>query len=98
MEDLLSRDRTLENEEYPQDYFVKIENDPHRIGRITINRQEKGPSSQHPLIYNIEIDIVGTESKKIWYHVDRLFNFEDKNEGIDAAVQRLAQFLRTSSN
>ncbi|RLA61974.1 MAG: hypothetical protein DRQ88_00695 [Epsilonproteobacteria bacterium] len=72
-------------EEYPQDYFVKIENEEHHLGRITINR------ASH---FNVEIDIVQKESKKIFQHVDMLFNIEDKTEAIDSGVQVLAKFLK----
>jgi len=71
-------------EEYPQDYFVKIENEEHHLGRITLNK------AKH---FNVEIDIVQKESKKIFRHVDILFNIEDKTEAIDSGVQVLAKFL-----
>lgn len=72
-------------EEYPQDYFVKIENEEHHLGRITINRAK---------LFNVEIDIVQKESKKIFHHVDMLYNIEDKTEAIDSGVQVLAKFLK----
>lgn len=74
-------------EEYPQDYFVKIENEEHHIGRITLNKAKS---------FNVEIDIVQKESKKIFQHVDMLFDFEDKTEAIDSGVQVLAKFLKKS--
>jgi hypothetical protein len=74
-------------EEYPQDYFVKIENEEHHIGRITLNKVKS---------FNVEIDIVQKESKKIFQHVDILFDIEDKTEAIDSGVQVLAKFLKKS--
>lgn len=71
-------------EEYPQDYFVKIENEEHHIGRITVNKAKR---------FNVEIDIVQKESKKIFHHVDMLFDIEDKTEAIDTGVQVLSKFL-----
>ena len=52
---------------FPQDYFVKIEQDDYRVGRLTLNKFKEQ--------YNIEIDIVQKDSKKIWAHVDILYNF-----------------------
>ncbi|TDJ05406.1 MAG: hypothetical protein E2O68_06425 [Deltaproteobacteria bacterium] len=72
-------------EEYPQDYFVKIENEEHHIGRITLNK------AKH---FNVEIDIVQKESKKIFRHVDMLFDIKDRVEAIDSGVQVLANFLK----
>ena len=74
-------------EEYPQDYFVKIENEEHHIGRITVNKAK---------YFNIEIDIVQKDSKKIFKHVDMLFDIDDKTEAIDSGVQVLAKFLKKS--
>ena len=74
-------------EEYPQDYFVKIENEEHHIGRITVNKAKN---------FNIEIDIVQKDSKKIFKHVDMLFDIDDKTEAIDSGVQVLAKFLKKS--
>jgi hypothetical protein len=44
-------------EEYSKDFFVKIESEEQRIGRLTVN---KSGGEQ----YNLEIDIVGKESKE----------------------------------
>jgi hypothetical protein len=72
--------------EYPQDYFLVLQNDPYREGRITVNRLESR--------FTVEIDIVQKESRKIYRHVDILYHFADEQEAIDAGVQRLSQFLK----
>lgn len=71
---------------YPKEHFVRIENEPDFLGRITVN-----------LVYgkfNAEIDIVQEESRKIFRHVNILYGKEDEQEAIDAAMQYLAKFLR----
>ncbi len=71
--------------EYPQDFFVNIDNDQHRLGRITLNLHSDG--------YVVEIDIVQKESRKIWHHVDTLYKLEQADDALQIAVQRLSQFL-----
>ena len=72
--------------EYPQDFFVNIENDDYRMGRITLNL--------HGQTFTVEIDIVQKESRKIWHHVDTLYKIEDRDHALQEAVQRLSQFLQ----
>ncbi len=85
MEDV--RPKGLKMEEYPQDYFVKIENEPNFLGRISLNKRENG-------VFDIEVDVVHHESKKIYHHVINLYGLTDKNEAIDSGVFRLAKFLK----
>ena len=77
------------DEEYPQDYFVELENEDFRVGRLSLNKMQES--------YVMEIDIVQKESMKIWQHVDILFNLPEKDEAIDAGVQRLSNFLKPGS-
>jgi hypothetical protein len=73
-------------EQYPKEHFVVIENEPDFLGRITINKiNEK---------YCAEIDIVQEESRKIFKHVNILYDREDELDAIDSAMQVLARFLR----
>lgn len=71
--------------EYPQDFFVNIDNDQHRLGRITLNLHSDG--------FVVEIDIVQKESRKIWQHVDTIYKLEQADDALQTAVQRLSQFL-----
>jgi hypothetical protein len=72
-------------EEYPQDYFIKLDQSEFQVGRLTLNQLGNQ--------FSIEIDIVQKESKKIFKHVGILYNFQEKNEAIDAGVQHLSHFL-----
>ena len=73
-------------EEFPQEHFIEIENEPDFLGRITVNKLQ----SQ----YSSEIDIVVNESRKIYRHVKMLYNVTDYKDIIDLSVQELARFLR----
>ncbi|MCK5884589.1 MAG: hypothetical protein KAG61_12935 [Bacteriovoracaceae bacterium] len=78
------------NEQYPQDFFIKINSDEYREGRITINKMDDK--------YSSEIDIVQIETKKIWHHVGSFYNFADAtcaNDVLETSIQRLANFLNT---
>jgi len=72
-------------EEYPQDYFIKLEQNEFQVGRLTLNLLGDQ--------FSVEIDIVQKESKKIFRHVGILYNLSEKDEAIDAGVQHLSHFL-----
>lgn len=72
-------------EVFPQEYYIKIENDQYRIGRLSVNKLAHS--------FCVEIDIVSTEGHKIFKHVGILYNEPSKEEAIDAGVQRLSNFL-----
>lgn len=72
--------------EYPQDFFVNIESELNRLGRITLNL--------HGETFTVEIDIVQKDSRKIWHHVDTLYKLDDRDNALQLGVQRLSQFLQ----
>lgn len=78
-------------EEYPKDYFVKLEGESERIGRLTVNKISGNQ-------FNLEIDIVSKETKKIWYHVGQIFNFSTEEEILESGVQYLSNFLNRQNN
>jgi glutathionyl-hydroquinone reductase len=71
---------------FPYEAFIKLENDDFYEGRITVNLVNSG--------YNAEIDIVNKESKKIFKHVEILYNQETAEEALEMGVQKLASFLK----
>ncbi len=73
-------------EEYPQDYFIRLDQTEFQIGRLTLNLLGES--------FSVEIDIVQKESKKIFRHVGIIYNLEEKDEAIDAGVQYLSTFLQ----
>lgn len=71
---------------FPQEHFIRLKGlDPHFTGRITLYRGMNG--------FDIEIDIVQSESGKIYNHVKSLYNQEDPRDALDSAVQYLKDYL-----
>ena len=78
----------MDKDIFPKEYFIKISEDEFRVGRITVNKNSRG--------YTSEIDIVQKESMKIWQHVDFLQNMDDEHDAVELSVQRLTFFLKKS--
>ncbi|MDH5581795.1 MAG: hypothetical protein OEY33_07795 [Bdellovibrionales bacterium] len=78
-------------EEYPRDYFIKLQGEDNRVGRITVNLVDDQS-------FTLEVDIVFKESKKIWDHVGQLFNQTSEEEGIENAVQYLSNYFKRQNN
>lgn len=80
-------------EEYPQEYFVKIDDD-FIEGRLTLNLLDDGR-------FSVELDLVQRESRKIWKHIGLLGPFSPqvtKHEAIDLAYQEFSSFLRKTTS
>lgn len=78
-------------EEYPQEFFVKLDHD-FLEARITLNLLDGCFSS--------ELDLVQRESRKIWKHLAVLGPFSSKvtkDEALDLSVQGLSNLLRQNS-
>lgn len=76
---------------YPKTHYVTIENlKPYYQGRITISKLGS--------LFNSEIDVVQTETGKIYVHVANLFSVEDEREAIDLSLFKLQTYLRSTKN
>ncbi|MCO4792296.1 MAG: hypothetical protein KC493_01195 [Bacteriovoracaceae bacterium] len=75
-----------QTKEYPQDFFLVLQDSPFLEGRISLNKLDNG--------FCVEVDVVQKESRKIYKHIDILYGHEDEQEAIDAGVQRLSQFFK----
>lgn len=72
--------------EFPQEHFIELRGlSPDFVGRIAIYKQ--GSS------YQTEIDIVQTESGKIYSHVKSLYDGDDARDMLDLSVHYLKLFL-----
>jgi hypothetical protein len=82
------------NKEYPIDYFVPLTGDEFLLGRITVNKLmlAKGQA------FNVEIDLVQSESRKIWRHIQNLYQIPDEQEALELAMQKLSEFVRNKSS
>ncbi len=72
--------------EFPAEFFVKLEGNEFLLGRLSINKMNSS--------YWVEIDIVQKESKKIWAHVTDLYGINELDEAIDRSVQSLSDYLK----
>lgn len=72
--------------EFPQEHFIELRGlSPDFVGRIAIYKQGKN--------FQTEIDIVQTESGKIYSHVKSLYDGDDARDMLDLSVFHLKQFL-----
>jgi hypothetical protein len=69
-----------------KEFYLKIENHPHLMGRITLVPIKKQ--------LNVEIEIVHRETKKIWAPVDILYGLSTVEDALSSGVQRLAHYLQ----
>jgi predicted transcriptional regulator len=77
------------NYHYPRELYLEIQNNPHLLGRLTLIKAQKH--------FHVEVDLVFLESKKIYRHINSLYNLSEEQEAIDLAMQKLAKFLRGES-
>jgi len=72
--------------EYPQEYLIELSGiSPYFIGRIVIHQNDQ--------FFNVDIDIVQSESGKIINHVKSLYNEPDARDALDSSVQHLKNYL-----
>lgn len=74
---------------FPHEIYIDIENEPFFKGRIIVNKVSRG--------FQAEIDIVSTESQRIFKHVGQVYEPLDAEEAVDSAIYKLAQFLKTGT-
>ena len=73
--------------EYPQEHLIELLGlSPSFVGRITLYKQNNGN-------IDAEIDIVQSESGKIYSHVRSLYNHSDARDLLDLCVHYLKLFL-----
>jgi hypothetical protein len=72
--------------EFPAEFFVKLDGQDFLLGRLSINKMNS--------TFWVEIDIVQKESKKIWAHVGNVYGVAELDEAVDRSVQTLADYVR----
>jgi hypothetical protein len=71
---------------FPQEHLIELHGlSPEFVGRIVIYQQSK--------CFNVEIDIVQSETGKIYTHVKSLYDGDDARELLDLSVHHLKKFL-----
>ena len=77
--------------EFPQEHLIELKGlSPAFVGRITLYQQSNA--------INAKIDIVQSESGKIYSHVKSLYNHDDPREVLDLCVHYLKEFIDASKN
>ncbi len=76
--------------EFPAEYFVELVGEDFLVGRLLINKINDR--------FWIEIDIVQTESKKIWAHVGDVRGELDLDDALSNSVQMLSSYLNEIKN
>lgn len=81
---------TNRNKEYPREEFIELRGlSPELVGRISVNPNRN--------LFDAEIDIVLSESGKIYKHIDIVYGSEDEREAITMGIHRLKKYLSSLS-
>lgn len=75
--------------EYPAEYWVELAQLPHLLGRLTVIKIGQQ--------FNVELDLVLKESRKIFRHLDILYNLPAFDEALDLGYQQMAKKLRATA-
>lgn len=80
-----------EREIFPQEHIIEMKGiSPFLVGRIVVTRGTKG--------FDAEIDIIQSESGKIYNHVGIIYGEFDSREAFNLGVHQLKQFLLKKIN
>ncbi|MCO4753831.1 MAG: hypothetical protein KC478_05090 [Bacteriovoracaceae bacterium] len=72
--------------EYPIEEFVELRGlSPELVGRISVNKNQA--------FFDAEVDIVLSESGKIYKHIEIIYKLEDEREALTMGVHRLKKYL-----
>jgi hypothetical protein len=75
------------NDGFPKEHFIEINNQPFFIGRITIHKMKEK--------FNSEVDIVQSETRKIYHHVSMIYDRDEYEDILDMSMSALSKFLKT---
>jgi hypothetical protein len=68
---------------------------PLLLGRITLSESQPSSMSEGLILFNVEVDIIQSESGKIFNHVTILYNEPDRREALNLGVHHLQKFLNS---
>lgn len=75
-------------EQYPVEKLVEFTNDPFFLGRIVVHKVKE--------LFHVEVDVVQTESHKIYRHIGSLYGFDDFADALEMGYRELR--LKVGSN
>lgn len=70
---------------FPYEYYLPLENNPHLLLRVTINKYQN--------FYSSEMDIIFSESYRIFHHIGIRYRELDPEEALYNAIQEASNFL-----
>jgi hypothetical protein len=70
---------------YPKEYFIELTDNKTLLGRILVTKTQKK--------FMIELDLVLTESRKIYKHLETFFSMDDEDEVLSLAVSKLRDYF-----
>lgn len=80
------------DKEFPQEYRIELLGlSPFLEGRVTIEQQQVE-------CYSVEVNIVQTESGKIYNHVIIVYEQDDPREALNLGVHHLKKYLERKTN
>lgn len=86
MTQITNSKRGMPAKEFPKEEFIELRGlSPELAGRIVIHQNQN--------LFDAEVDIVLSESGKIYKHVDILYKLEDEREALTLGVHRLKKYL-----
>lgn len=71
--------------EYPIEFFMELKDNENFLGRLTVNKAKAS--------FTCEVDILLRESRKIYHHVNILYDLPDEFEAIESGRRKLAIFV-----
>ena len=78
------------SKDYPKEEYIELRGlSPELVGRISIHQNQH----KNQNLFDAEIDIVLSESGKIYKHIDILYKLEDEREALNLAIHRLKKYL-----
>lgn len=82
--------KSILKNEYPKEEFIELRGlSPELVGRISIHPNQN--------FFDAEVDIVLSESGKIYKHVDIVHKSEDEREALTMGIHRLKKYLSSLS-
>jgi len=75
----------MSNYDYPKHFHMELENNENLLGRITVFMDREK--------FNVEVDIVFVEGRKIFKHVKQGYGYEDEQDAVDQGVTILSKYL-----
>lgn len=68
-------------EQYPVEKLVEFTNDKFFLGRIVVHKVKEQ--------FHVEVDVVQTESHKIYRHIGSLYGFDDFADALEMGYREL---------